>query len=82
MRIDGEPVWVEVPEDGDLRKEGVTDLKNGKNYIHCINNELKHNVSSITMAFVLISNDKFHGPIKRHLDGMGIVSQFMLFKNI
>lgn len=31
---------------------------------------------------VLISNDKFHAPIKKALDGMGVISQFMLCKNI
>lgn len=82
MKIEGEPIWVEIPRDQVLEKDGCKNTRNGGNYIFCINNELGNRANQISMAFVLIGNDKFHGPIKRHLDGLGVVSQFLLFKNI
>lgn len=39
MQFEGEPLWIEVPDDNTLRKSGV-DIKNGGNFIHCLENDL------------------------------------------
>jgi len=80
MQFKGEPIWVEIPDDRTLHQDGCNDTRNGKGFIHCINNMLAG--AKVQICFVLVGNDKFRNPIKKHLDGMGIVSQFMLYKNI
>jgi len=82
MKFDGEPVWVEVPDDRQLQKDGCQNTRNGGNFLFCLENMLKPIIKQVQMCFVLIGNDKHHEPIKRGLDKMGVVSQFMLFKNI
>jgi len=83
MTFEGEPIWIEIPDDRDLQNDGCKDTRNGKNYIWCLENSeeemFKHKVQ---VCFVLIGNDKDHPKIKNRLDKMNIVSQFMLYKNI
>lgn len=68
MKLEGEPVWIEIPDDDILKLDGVFDIRNGKNYIHCIDTELGSIKSSISIAFVLIAAHRIYGPIKSHLD--------------
>jgi hypothetical protein len=84
MKLDGEPLWIEVPDDEDLKADGVRpeDLKKGGNYKFCLKNELQGNEKSIKICFVLIRRSEDHPYIKKFLDNMGVKSQFMLENNI
>ena len=83
MRFDGEPVWVEVPDDRDLKNEGVQDLRLGGSFLHCIREELDDDVmQQLGLVFVLVDREENKARIKRHFDSKGIVTQFMLAKNL
>ena len=42
MKFEGEPQWIEIPDDNTLRNAGVKDPnRNGNNFIHCLNNDLR-----------------------------------------
>ena len=82
MSFDGEPVYIEVPDKRDL---GISDkeARNGGDYIHCITNDIDPKTAkNLKIVVVLISRDSDKAPIKRKLDSLGVVSQFLLFKNI
>ena len=41
MKFEGEPQWIEIPDDSVLRNAGVKDTRNGNNFIHCLSNDLR-----------------------------------------
>jgi hypothetical protein len=41
MKFEGEPVWIEVPDDRQLQKDGCKNTRNGGNFNFCIDNMLK-----------------------------------------
>jgi len=72
MKLDGEPLWIEVPDDQTLQKDGCKNVKNGGNYIFCLENELQGSKAQI--CFVLITRETDHPNIKKKLDAMGVCS--------
>lgn len=86
MKFEGEPQWIEIPDDSVLRNAGLKDTRNGNNFIHCLGNDLRDSkgnvLKNVQICFVLIGRESDYPPIKRFLDSIGVISQFMLFKNV
>jgi len=85
MKFAGEPLWVEVPDDDELRKEhGVKgDLRKGGAFLHCIDNELDdQTLQKLSLAFVLVGREDEKARVKRFFDSKGVVTQFMLARNM
>jgi hypothetical protein len=42
MKLNDEPVWIEIPSEGNLLKNGLNknELRDGGNFVHCLKNEL------------------------------------------
>lgn len=66
MSFEGEPIWIEVPDDSVLRNEGCSNTRDGNNFLFCMKNELHGRKVKICM--VLIGNDRHHPVIKAGLD--------------
>jgi len=58
MAFDGDPLYIEIPNDSDLIADGANknSLRNGGNYCYCIENDLNNN-PKVKIIFVLIDND-------------------------
>lgn len=85
MSFDGEPEYIEIPDRRELKNEGLSDkdLRNGGDFIYCIEQDISpEKAKSFMIAVVLISRDSDKPPIKRKLDSLGVISQFLLEKNI
>jgi hypothetical protein len=82
MRFEGDPIFIEIPEDSELRQDGLSQqqIKDGGNFKFCLENDLKG--KKVAICFVLIGKEQHHPFIKKRLDEMGIISQFLLYKNI
>jgi hypothetical protein len=75
MKFEGDPLYIEIPDNHTLKRDGVTDqeLRNGGNYKFCLKNDLANN-KNIQIVFILISRDSDHPPIKKMMDEMGVIS--------
>jgi hypothetical protein len=83
MVFQGEPIYIEVPSNDDLKRSGANDrqISHGGNYSYCITSDLQSN-KQVKIVFVLIDNDTHHPRAKKELDQLGLCSQFLLYKNI
>lgn len=57
----------------------------GGKYNYCIANQIfpdDKNSYGIHFVFVLVAQEEYKASIKRYLDGMGVISQFMLEEKI
>eukprot|EP00355_Strombidium_rassoulzadegani_P002716 CAMPEP_0168613156 /NCGR_PEP_ID=MMETSP0449_2-20121227/3304_1 /TAXON_ID=1082188 /ORGANISM="Strombidium rassoulzadegani, Strain ras09" /LENGTH=233 /DNA_ID=CAMNT_0008653777 /DNA_START=131 /DNA_END=832 /DNA_ORIENTATION=- len=83
MRFNGDPFFLEIPEDNDCRNEGVQNTRNGNNYVHFINRDFGGGAGAGTkIVFVIIQRDTDYSNVKKCLDRLGLVSQIMVQKNI
>lgn len=85
MDLEIEPVWVEVPDDFDMRNDGFTaaQLKDGGSFSESILSTLQEpDCQDVRLVFVLLENEKHHARIKKALERKGIASQMLLKNNI
>lgn len=89
IRLDGsidDIQYVEVPDENELKREGVN-VRDGGKYIHCIRNELldkngKPTDPNLKFVLVLISRETDKKKVKAFLDSVGIISQFLVDRNM
>ena len=82
VQLRDEPQYIQIPNDKQLRDDGLQFKSKGDNYlkfIHCIEDGLSsRRPTDVAIVFVLVPYAEDKPRIKKRLDTLGFASQFML----